>query len=120
MSEKKLGKIRCPSCESEAFLMSKPRFEGFQKVGVVAYCSSCGHEFAEEERPPLLEEKNAPKNILGERDPDPLPQILGKKEDLRFCMYCQEYVEHPFTQRCMKHLREVKATDTCPDFKKKA
>jgi len=119
MSEKKLGKIHCSSCDREAFLLSKPRFEGFQKVGETVYCSNCGHEFEEGDRPSLLKEENPARSILGEREPDSLPRFLGTRDELRFCMYCREYVEHPFTQRCMKHQREVKATDTCPDFRKK-
>jgi len=119
MAEKNLGAIECPFCRKNSFLMSKPKFDGFRKVGVMEFCSACGHEFLEGERPSLSQKKETLENLLGPSQKESLPRFLGKKEDLRFCMYCEEYVKHPFTQRCMKHRREVDATESCPDFHRK-
>ena len=119
MAEKKVGSIACPFCGKNSFLMAKPRFDGFRKVGMVEFCSGCGHEFQEGDRPSLCERKETLEELLGPSQKPSLPQFLGKRENLRFCMYCEEYVKHPFTQRCMKHQREIEATDSCPDFQRK-
>lgn len=118
-TERKHGLIACTACGKDCLILWKPAYEGFKKVGEVACCSSCGHEYKDGEPVPFVEKPAEVPGFLAPGEKKPLPKVLGEADALRFCMYCEEYIENPFTQRCVKHRREVQATDTCRDFKRK-
>ena len=118
-SGKNLGQIQCPHCGKESFLLEEPRFEGFKKVGITRNCSTCGHVFEDNEEIPFVKAGQALPNLFEDVEREKMPNLLGDAKELRFCIYCEEYIENPFTQRCMKHKKEVAATDTCPDFRRK-
>ena len=117
--KRKTGEIHCPHCDKSGFVISKAVYEGFKKVGDALHCSLCGHLFGEDEEIPYVEVESDLPDLFGDVEKEELPDLLGDSSELRFCSYCEEYIVNPFTQRCVRHKREVQATDTCPDFRKK-
>ncbi len=109
--------LRCPACGRDSWLLRKPKYDGFTKVGEALTCALCAHEFASEaeipfkagQRPQVFSEDDRPRPV----------KVFREDEKGRMCRYCAEYVVNPFLQRCGRHRCEVQATDTCPHFKPK-
>lgn len=109
--------LRCPACGRDSWLLRKPKYDGFTKVGEALTCALCAHEFASEadipfkagQRPQVFSEDDRPRPV----------KVFREDEKGRMCRYCAEYVVNPFLQRCGLHRCEVQATDTCPHFKPK-
>ena len=106
--------LRCPACGRDSWLLRKPKYDGFTKVGEALTCALCAHEFASEaeipfkagQRPQVFSEDDRPRPV----------KVFCEDEKGRMCRYCAEYVVNPFLQRCGLHRCEVQATDTCPHF----
>lgn len=109
--------IVCESCGEETLLRREPVYEGLKKVGEKLFCTSCGHEYADEESISFKERKN-PK-VFDEDDAPKKLDIFNDDEREKNCRHCEHYVVNPFKQRCGLHEKEVQATDLCFDFVKK-
>ena len=109
--------IVCTACGEDSFLLRKPRYEGFTKVGDMLTCAACGHEYAKEEEVPYKERKTL--NVFSEADRSAEVAVFKENEKGRICRYCKNYIVNPFTQWCSRHKKEVEATDTCKQFKLK-
>jgi hypothetical protein len=110
--------LRCPACGRDSWLMRKPRYDGFTKVGDQLLCALCRHEFASEAEIAFLDTRN-PKVFTEADRPRPVT-VFSEEEKGKMCRYCAEYVVNPFIQRCGLHHCEVQATDTCPHFRPKS
>lgn len=109
--------IRCPACGRDAWLKRQAQYDGFTKIGEIAACALCGHEFACEEEIPY-KDRRRPQVFTAADRPRPV-HVFNEDEKGQMCRYCAEYVVNPFVQRCALHQREVEATDTCPHFRPK-
>ncbi len=96
------AEIFCPLCGKVTLVIRRPVFEGLKKVGEKLVCSVCRTEFTEDEEVEFVERQ--------------APKVFSEEDGVRLCLHCAHYVVNPFTQRCMLHMKEVEATDTCPDF----
>ncbi len=119
MPGKDSGKVelRCPACGRDSWLLRKPKYEGFTKVGETLACALCGHEFSSEAEIPFKDRRKP--QVFSEDDRPRPVKVFHEDEKGKMCRYCAEYVVNPFLQRCGKHHCEVQATDTCPHFKSK-
>lgn len=114
MTEDKKVEIICSACGKESFVMRKPIYEGFKKIGETLSCAACGHVYASEAEVPFKTETRP--RIFTEADRSRQVHVFEKNEASRLCRYCAHYVVNPFMQWCGHHRREVEATDTCDDF----
>lgn len=109
----------CKQCGKEAIFVREAVYEGFTKVGEQEKCSLCGYT---EMVQPVVEEASSPApgfelpSIFDESDRSVDIQLFDEGENRQICRYCVSYIVNPFTQRCVKHQREVDATDTCSEF----
>lgn len=107
--------ITCSTCGRDAFLVRKPRYEGFKRMGDDLLCSACGHVYPAETDVPFKEAPGKP--VLFDESDRPRPaDVFAGDERGRLCRYCVNYVVNPFRQWCGHHHREVQATDTCSAF----
>lgn len=69
-------------------------------------------------RPKLFEDSDRPArpSIFGPEDKPKSPSLFEPSETSRLCRHCRHYVVNPFVQRCMRHRKEVEATDSCDQF----
>jgi len=105
----------CPACKTRALFLVEAVYEGFARVGERRRCTSCGHVMAAAAAPKPPASKRHP--LFDAADAEPAgPPIFDLSETERLCRKCRHYVVNPFTQRCMLHLRDVEATDTCEQF----
>ena len=104
MEDHKSGQINCPNCRRQTLIIREPMFDGLHKVGEQIRCTECGTVFEDEDKVEFVK----PKQLRAFAD-----------EEVKSCRHCLHYVEHPFIQRCLHHQKEVEATDTCSDFKRK-
>jgi hypothetical protein len=104
----------CPACKTRALFLVEAVYDGFRKIGESRRCTSCGHVVAAAGAP----KAPAPKrhSLFDEADAEAAPAIFDLSETERLCRKCRHYVVNPFKQRCMLHLRDVEATDTCEQF----
>lgn len=109
--------ILCPACGEESLLKRVPKYDGFKKVGESLLCASCGHVFANEQVVPF--KGRARPAVFDESDRLATPRVFRGDENARMCRYCADYMVNPFVQRCVRHRREVQATDTCAQFRPK-
>ena len=109
--------ILCPACGEETLLKREPKYDGFKKVGESLLCASCGHEFAGEQDVPYR--GRARPAVFDDADRPAAPRVFSGDENARMCRYCADYMVNPFVQRCVRHKREVQATDTCAQFRAK-
>ncbi len=94
-------RIFCPHCQQESALQAVKRYDGFTLVGQTLSCGFCGHEFVDEEPPPIAAE---------------VPDWADDRDVRRVCHRCRHYVKNPFAQKCGRSGREVEALDTCSNF----
>ena len=109
--------ILCPACGEESLLKRAPKYDGFKKVGESLLCESCGHVFASEQDVPL--KGHARSAVFDESARPAAPRVFRGDENARMCRYCADYMVNPFVQRCVRHKREIQATDTCAQFRAK-
>jgi uncharacterized protein YbaR (Trm112 family) len=110
--------INCTNCRTESFLQRDALYEGLTKTGESLSCSACGHVYPNEDAVPFLYE--TPKAIVfTDADRSQNPNIFSNTEAENLCRYCASYIVNPFTQFCARHKKEVQATDSCPQFKKR-
>ena len=109
--------LRCPACGRDSWLLRKPKYDGFAKIGDSLQCALCHHEFASE-GDISFKESRTPKVFSEDDRPRPV-KVFREDEMGRTCRHCAEYVVNPFIQRCGLHGCEVEATDTCPHFRPK-
>ncbi len=102
MEEKKF--FICPACKERSFVKLKKEFDGFKVIGKKKTCALCGYEFKAEEEINYLVEK---------------PLFANDGGPQNFCRDCQSYVQHPWTQKCTRHDKEVTALDSCEQFEQK-
>lgn len=116
MKARKGVEIACPACGQEALLVRQPLYEGLARTGEKLLCSACGHEFASEDEVPFKQKRTV--RIFTEADRSPELHVF-EADEARICRHCANYVINPFTQWCGLHRREVEATDSCPQFRRK-
>jgi transposase-like protein len=117
MNERKSVDIVCTACGADTFIMRKPRYEGFNRVGDSFTCAACGHEYANEEEVPFKEKQTV--RVFTDADRPSQVKVFKEGEAERICRHCANYVVNPFMQWCSVHKKEVEATDSCPRFKTK-
>jgi hypothetical protein len=110
--------IICTECGEESFVRKEPVYDGFKKTGEKVSCSSCGHEYPDEDTVPYKERRSRPKVFTEDDKPKKL-DIFSEEEKQQNCRHCEHYVVNPFVQRCSLREKEVDATDVCFDFKLK-
>ncbi|MFH0878499.1 MAG: hypothetical protein V2A34_02190 [Lentisphaerota bacterium] len=114
MSDSKSIDIICSQCGADTFILRKPKYDGFKKIGETPACSACGFEYPGEEAVPF---KNRPQlKIFTEADRSAQVKVFREDEKGKICRYCGNYVVNPFMQWCSAHKKEVEATDTCNRF----
>ena len=109
--------LNCPGCGEITFLRRDPVYEGFIKTGESLSCSSCGKKFELEESIPF--KKDTSRTIFAIEDRQDSKQLFDQSEKQCVCRYCINYIINPFTQWCNIKKKEVEATDTCENFRKK-
>jgi DNA-directed RNA polymerase subunit M/transcription elongation factor TFIIS len=110
----KAGEIICTACGQESLPLRKPKYEGLKKVGETLQCSSCGHEYEDEESVAYKTPQKT--QVFTDSDRSKNVELFAEDEAKTLCRYCANYVVNPFMQWCGLHKKEVQATDTCPDF----
>lgn len=113
MSDAKI-EIICTACGIDSFLLRKPQYEGFKKIGEMFACAACGHEYQNEAEIPYKKRKTL--TIFSDADQPQSVTVFEESEKGRICCYCKNYLVNPFKQWCAHHKKEVEATDTCDQF----
>jgi len=108
--------IVCTACGADTLVKREPVYDGFKKTGEQFVCASCGHVYPSEADVPFKQRKKI--SVFGEDDRSRTVDVFESVEKRRNCRYCRHYLVNPFTQRCGLHMREVQATDVCPEFEK--
>ena len=111
-------KIRCPHCGEDTVVKSKPKMNGWTRVGDVLVCALCGAELGAPE--PGDGGKNSSSAaalaaLLGEA-PAPKLRLDPGAEHKRFCRNCRHRIEHPFVLRCGRDGREIDPGGCCENF----
>jgi len=96
------AEVYCPVCGNVTLVVRRPLFDGLKKVGEKLSCTVCRTEFEDDAELEFVERR--------------APRVFSEEDSLRLCRHCAHYIVNPFTQRCMLHLKEVEATDTCERF----
>jgi hypothetical protein len=107
--------IICSACGVDTLLIRKPKYDGFAKVGETLTCTSCGHEYENEESVPFKGKEVL--QVFSDADRSAKIEVFREGEAESLCRHCASYVVNPFVQWCSTHKKEVEATDTCPQFK---
>jgi uncharacterized protein (DUF983 family) len=115
---RKPAEIICSACGHDSLLLRSPKYDGFTKIGETLACSSCGHEYENEDEVPFKEARQAP-SIFSDADRTEKSVVFSGNDGRQLCRHCQNYVVNPFTQRCGLHMRAVEATDSCAEFMEK-
>jgi len=111
-------KIRCPHCGEDTFVKSKPKMDGWTRIGDVLVCALCGAELG---TPENSDRAAAPSSaaalaaLLGEA-PAPKLRLDPGSEHRRFCRNCRHRIEHPFVLRCGRDGREIDPGGCCATF----
>ena len=112
-------KIRCPHCGEDTVVKSKPKMDGWTRVGDVLVCALCGAELGTPEAPDAGSASgkaaSALAALLGEA-PAPKLRLDPGAEHRRFCRNCRERIEHPFVLRCGRDGRAVDPGNSCEHF----
>ncbi len=103
----------CPQCGEDRLVLREAVYDGFTRVGEKRLCSVCRTEL---DAPAEAPEGKPTAKLFAPEDRPRKPRIEGWEEAKQICRHCRHYIVNPFTQRCGLHMREVAATDTCPDF----
>ena len=111
-------KTRCPHCGEDTVVKSKPKMEGWTRVGDVLVCALCGGELGVPEK--ADGEKNSSSAaalaaLLGEA-PAPKLRLDPGAGHKRFCRNCRRLIEHPFVLRCGLDGREIDPGGCCANF----
>ena len=112
-------KIRCPHCGEDTVVKTKPKMQGWTRVGDVLVCALCGAELGAP--PPAGNADAADKAakrlaaLLGETQ-DPAVRLDPGSEYRRFCRNCRSRIEHPFLLRCGRDGSEVDPGGCCEHF----
>ena len=111
-------KTRCPHCGEDTVVKSKPKMEGWTRVGDVLVCALCGGELGAPEK--ADGEKNSSSAaalaaLLGAA-PEPKLRLDPGSEHKRFCRNCRHRIEHPFVLRCGLDGREIDPGGCCANF----
>lgn len=111
--------IRCPHCGEETVVKSKPKMDGWTRVGDVLVCALCGAELGTPEAPgengASSKAASALAALLGEA-PAPKLRLDPGAEHRRFCRNCRLRIEHPFVLRCGRDGREIDPGGCCEKF----
>jgi len=110
-------RIRCPHCGEDTVVKTKPKMEGWTRVGDVLTCALCGAELGvpEEGKSPASSRSAALAALLGEK-PEQKLRLDPGSEHKRFCRNCRKRIEHPFVLRCGRDGREIDPGSCCEDF----
>ena len=112
-------KVRCPVCGEETVVKSKPKMEGWTRVGDVLVCALCDAEVGTPEAPGGGASSSAAASalaaLLGEA-PAPKLRLDPGTEHRRFCRNCRNRIEHPFVLRCGRDGREIDPGGCCENF----
>ena len=111
-------KTRCPHCGENTVVKSKPKMEGWTRVGDELVCALCGAELGVPEK--ADEGKNSSSAaalaaLLGEA-PAPKLRLDPGAEHKRFCRNCRHRIEHPFVLRCDLDGHEIDPGSCCANF----
>ena len=103
MSGESRREAHCPQCERESWIVARPQYDGFRKVGETRHCFFCGYRFPDDDsRIEFIEKKEL--------------NIFDREAARKVCGHCRHFVVNPFTQKCAIHRREVTALDSCDRF----
>ena len=110
-------KIICPHCGENTILKSKPKMDGWTRIGDVLVCALCGAEAGVPEKADGGEKRSAAAlaALLGE-DIEPKLRLDPGSEHRRFCRNCRNRIEHPFVLRCGRDGREIDPGGCCEKF----
>lgn len=105
---------KCPGCGEHCIFITKPVYDGFDKVGESSTCAACGFEISSGSAPEVKTDPLA--GLFSDADKPEKVEVFSEEDRPNFCHRCSHYVVNPFTQRCDLHQKEVSATDSCGDF----
>lgn len=111
-------KTRCPHCGEDTIAKSKPKLDGWTRVGDVLVCALCGAELGVPEQPGGEKSSSSAAELaalLGEA-PAPKLRLDPGSEHKRFCRNCRHKIEHPFLLRCGRDGREIDPGGCCANF----
>lgn len=111
-------KITCPHCGEATVLKSKPKMDGWTRVGDVLVCALCGAEAGVPESGSSGGRSAATaalEKLLGGTAEAKIRLDPGE-EHRRFCRNCRERIEHPFVLRCGRDGRAVDPGNSCEHF----
>ena len=115
-------KVLCPHCGEKTIAKEKKLLdENFSPVGVKFVCAFCGGEL----EMPSAAPASAPSKE--QEAAERLSRFLGgekvtkaafapEADDGHFCLHCQNFVKHPFMNRCALTMKEIQAIDSCEKF----
>ena len=116
--------IDCPHCGKNSFLSKKTVTDGWTKKGEILVCASCSEKIADLESPignlqsAGTSSTSALANFLN-TEAEKKPELEALDGEKQFCRDCENFISHPFMDRCSQHNKEVNPMDDCPDFKRK-
>lgn len=111
-------KTRCPHCGENTVAKSKPKMEGWTRVGDELVCALCGGVLGVPEKAGGEKSSSsaaALAALLGEA-PEPKFRLDPGAGHRRFCRNCRNLIEHPFVLRCGLDGREIDPGGCCANF----
>ena len=112
-------KTNCPHCGENTIAKSKPKMDGWTRVGDVLVCALCGAELgvpdAADDGKAAAASTAALAALLGE-GPAAKIRLDPGSEYRRFCRNCRHRIEHPFVLRCDLDGHEIDPGGCCANF----
>lgn len=112
-------RIACPHCGEPTVVKTKPKMEGWNRVGDVLVCALCGAEVGtpdpEAEKHAAAASTAALAALLGGEETPKLRLDPGS-EHRRFCRNCRNRIEHPFVLRCGRDGHVIDPGGCCEHF----
>ena len=112
--------IICEFCGKDSFLVKKAIMDGWKKEGDFLACSACGEKIARLDAGTSASEskKSALLSLLNAEDEKKL-EFSATDDEKRFCRDCENFISHPFLNRCAILKKNVEPMDDCVQFKRK-
>ena len=114
--------IVCEYCGKESFLVKKAIMDGWKKEGDFLACSTCGEKIAhlnlDAEESASESKKSALLSLLNADDEKKIV-FSASDDEKKFCRDCENFISHPFLNRCALHKKNVEPMDDCVQFKRK-
>lgn len=113
--------VVCEYCGKESFLVKKAILDGWKKVGDFLACSACGEKIADLDTDGEAATNGKKAGLLSLLDVQEEKKIdfLATDDEKKFCRDCENFISHPFLNRCALHEKNVEPMNDCVQFKRK-